>query len=80
MIKYEKGRNKRITISILSDNKFKLRKTNLDIIEVIELLTANLAALVVDNITVDETDIIIDELKRSIEWYTMKKSSRGLSI
>jgi hypothetical protein len=80
MIKYEKGRNKRITISILSDNKFKLRKTNLDIIEVIELLTANLAALVVDNITVDETDIIIDELKRSIEWYTMKKSSRGLSV
>lgn len=30
MIKYEKGKTKKITISILAGDKFKLRKTNLD--------------------------------------------------
>lgn len=73
MIKYEKGKNKKITISILAGDKFKLRKTNLGIIEVIELLTDNLGAVVADNLTPKETDSVIEELRRSIEWYFMKK-------
>ena len=77
MISYEKGRNKKITISILPDNKFKLRKTNLDIDEVIELLTLNLAAFVAENTNLKETDNILEELKRAIYWYTMKKNNRG---
>jgi hypothetical protein len=77
MIKYEKDKDKRITISILSGNKFKMRKTNLDIIEVIELLTVNLAAVVADNLTTKETDSIIEELKHNIEWYIIKKTATG---
>jgi hypothetical protein len=76
MISYEKGRNKKITISILPDNKFKLRKTNLDIDEVIELLTINMAAFVAENTTEKQRDNIMEELKRSMEWYVMKNLSR----
>jgi hypothetical protein len=83
MIKYEKGRNKKITISILADHKFKLRKTNLDMDEVLYLLTINLASLIVaENINVNSNKInnLIDDLKRSLEWYTMRKSSRGVNL
>ncbi len=83
MIKYEKGKNKKITISILADDKFKLKKTNLDMDEVLYLLTINLASLIVaENINVNQDRInnLIDELKRSIEWYTMRKSSRGVNL
>jgi len=73
MIKYEKDKDKKITISILAGDKFKLHQTNLDIIDIIDLLTVNLAAVVAENLTVKETDSIIEELRLSIEWYFMKK-------
>lgn len=73
MIKYEKGKNKKITISILKDDDFKLSKVNLSIIEVINLLAINLAAVVADNLDKDDIEEVIRMFKANVEWYIKDK-------
>jgi hypothetical protein len=77
MIYYETGKDKRITISILSGNKCKLKKTNLSIIEVIDLLTINLAMVVANNLYREETEDIIDKVKHNLTWFYDNKITKN---
>lgn len=73
MIKYEKGKNKKVTITILKDNDFKLSRVNLCTFELINLLTINLAAVVAYNLNKEETEEVIKMFKYNIEHYIKER-------